>query len=250
MPRETVDVLGVPVDPVSWCDLRDRVASAAQQRTRLTVMYANVHVINTAQREPGLLAALHAADIVYCDGEGVRLAARVRRQRLPARMTGADFVYDLANALAAARVKVFWLGGSPGTAELAMRELAARYPGLTIVGTQHGFFTKQGADNDAVLRAISDAGPDILFVGMGTPVQEEWVMRYRAALHVPVVWCIGATADFVAGVQPRGPDWLTQTGFEWLARLLSDPRRLFSRYVIGNPLFVARVIREHLQRKG
>jgi exopolysaccharide biosynthesis WecB/TagA/CpsF family protein len=87
-----------------------------------------------------------------------------------------------------------------------------------------------------------------VLVGMGTPVQELWTARHRARIAAPVVWCLGATADFVAGVQARGPALLTDHGLEWLARLLGDPRRLFGRYVVGNPLFLARVLRARLLR--
>lgn len=244
----SVDILGVPVDPIGWIELRERALDAVRGRHRLTVMYANVHVVNSAQREIDLLEALRSADVVYCDGEGVRLAARMGGHSLPERMTGADFVYDLARCLSQTSARIYWLGGAEGIARAATGSLSATYPGFTVVGTHHGFFAKQGPETDAVIAHIEDARPDILFVGMGTPVQEQWVARNRAALSVPVVWCIGATADFVAGTQPRGPRLLTQHGFEWLARLLSDPRRLFWRYVIGNPLFLARVLRRQLHR--
>lgn len=236
------------IDPVRWIELRERVASAAATRDRITVMYANVHVLNTAQKEPELLAALRAADLVYCDGEGVRIAARLLGRSLPERMTGADFIGDLAARLGKARLPVFWLGGAPGTAASAMRSLANTVPGWTHAGTHHGFFAKEGHESELVVAQINAAKPAVLFVGMGTPVQEIWVARNRARLDVPVVWSIGATADFIAGVQRRGPDLLTQHGFEWLARLATDPKRLFRRYVLGNPLFVARVLRSRFQR--
>lgn len=250
MKADCVEILGVRVDPVRWVELRERVVKAAQSPGSLTVMYANIHVINTANGAPALRDALRSADIVYCDGEGVRIAARIQARRLPERMTGADFVFDLARRLAEVRGRVFWLGGAPGTAATAMLRLTQRYPGFTVVGTHHGFFAKHGVENSHVIDAINSARPDILFVGMGTPVQEEWVARHRSELRVPAVWCIGATADFVAGAQPRGPALLTQNGFEWLARLWSDPRRLFRRYVIGNPLFMARVVRARLTERA
>jgi len=243
-----VTVLGVPIHAVTWVELRDRVLAAIATRERTTVMYANVHVLNTAHGEPELVTALRGADIVYCDGEGVRVAARIAGESLPARMTGADFIWNLAEKLAHAGAGVYWLGGSPGTAEECMRRLAERHPGFTVAGSHHGYFAKDGEDTDRVIAAINAAAPAIVLVGMGTPVQELWVARHRDRIAAPVVWCIGATADFVASVQPRGPDLLTQHGFEWLARLISDPRRLFARYVVGNPLFFARVLRSRFHR--
>jgi N-acetylglucosaminyldiphosphoundecaprenol N-acetyl-beta-D-mannosaminyltransferase len=246
----TVEVLGVPVHPVTWPELRDYVCERIERRARTTVMYANVHVLNSAHRTPALLHALRDADLVYCDGEGVRLAARLLGERLPARMTGADFISEMFGALAAIQARVYWLGAAPGVADRALRTLAAEHPGVSIAGARDGYFTKDGGDTEAVISALNACRADIVFVGMGTPAQELWVARYRDRISAPVVWCIGATADFVAGVQPRGPDVLTQHGLEWLARLASDPRRLWSRYVIGNPLFIARVVRSRLHRRG
>lgn len=246
--RDSVEILGIPVDPVTWVELRERVAAAATMRDRVTVMYANVHVLNTSQRMPALVDALRGADLVYCDGEGVRVGARLLGELLPGRMTGADFIWELGRRLGETRTPIFWLGGAPDTASRAMQLLAERSPGLIISGTHHGFFDKTGVESDAVIARINECEPAIVFVGMGTPMQELWVARNRARISAPVVWCIGATADFIAQVQPRGPEVLTQHGLEWLARLVSDPRRLFGRYVVGNPLFIARVLRSRLHR--
>jgi N-acetylglucosaminyldiphosphoundecaprenol N-acetyl-beta-D-mannosaminyltransferase len=246
--RTCVEVLSVPVDPVTWDGLCERVATAAANHVRNTVMYANVHVLNTAQRTPGLVDALRGADVVYCDGEGVRVAARLLGESLPERMTGADFIWDLARRLGESGLRIFWLGGAPGTADRATQLLAEKHPGLTISGTHHGFFEKVGAESDAVIARINECQPAVVFVGMGTPTQELWVARNRAQIDAPVVWCVGATADFIAQVQGRGPEVLTQNGFEWLARLASDPQRLFRRYVVGNPLFLARVLQYRVRR--
>jgi N-acetylglucosaminyldiphosphoundecaprenol N-acetyl-beta-D-mannosaminyltransferase len=98
------------------------------------------------------------------------------------------------------------------------------------------------------LSAINQARPDLLFVGMGTPIQERWVAEHRDALDAPVVWCIGAAADFVAGAQRRAPAWMTRHGLEWRGRRAADPRRLLGRYVVGNPVFIGRVLRQRVSR--
>jgi N-acetylglucosaminyldiphosphoundecaprenol N-acetyl-beta-D-mannosaminyltransferase len=114
----------------------------------------------------------------------------------------------------------------------AAEALCARYPGLEIA-CDHGFYGKEGAENDALIDRINASGAEILLVGMGTPLQEAWVGQVRDRLEVPVVWCLGATADFLAGEQDRGPAWLVER-HEWLARLVSDPRRMWRRYLVGN----------------
>jgi N-acetylglucosaminyldiphosphoundecaprenol N-acetyl-beta-D-mannosaminyltransferase len=206
-------------------------------------MYANVHVLNTAWRDPELQAILRQADIVYCDGAGVVLGARVLGHSLPERMTGADWVYPFCERSAAAGLRLYFLGSAPGVAEQAAARLRERYPGLRIVGAHHGYV--QGPDQSAaVIADISRLSPDVLLVGMGTPLQEKWIAAHRSALDVPVCWAVGALFDYVAGVVPRGPRWMLDHGLEWLYRLWWEPRRLGGRYLIGNPLFLFRVLRQ------
>lgn len=203
-------------------------------------MYANVHVLNTAHDQPALRRALHQADTVYCDGSGVRLGAYMLGAALPQRMTGADWIEDFCAAARGSGTRVFLLAGEEGVAARAAEILIRRYPGLSIVGTHHGYLEEDAATASA-LAAIDATDPEVVFVGMGTPRQELWVSQHRDRLGPRVVWCVGALFDFVAGVQQRGPRWLVDHHMEWAARLLSDPQRLWKRYVVGNPLFLARV---------
>jgi len=206
-------------------------------------MYANVHVVNTAWRDPKLRAILNQADLVYCDGAGVALGARLLGHPLPGRMTGADWIEPLCAACAGRRTTLYFLGGRPGVAARAAATLQERHPGLRVAGAHHGYL----ADTDvcaAAIAAVNKARPHILLVGMGTPLQEKWIAAHRHQLEVPLVWAVGALFDFVTGVQPRGPRWMLDHGLEWLCRMWSDPRRLWRRYLVGNPLFLLRVLRQ------
>lgn len=241
-----VDVLGVPVAALDLSGLLDRVLQQVGSGGPWTVGYVNAHVLNQAAREPALHAFLRGLDLCYCDGNGVRLGARLLGQELPARMTGADWIWALA-ARCEGHHRLFWLGGEPGVTEEAADRLRARHPALE-VQTDHGFHPKDGPDNDALIARINAAAPDLLLVGMGTPIQERWVAANRHRLEVPVVWVLGATADFVSGRVARpGPDWLVQRA-EWLSRLAADPRRLAGRYLIGNAEFLGRIALQRLRR--
>ena len=209
-------------------------------------MYLNIHVFNLAQENPGVRRALADADLVYCDGEGIRLGARLLGEPALTRMTAADFIEDVAAFLATERLRLFWVGGRQGVAERAVQALAARYPGLDIAGTHHGYFAKDREESDRVVAAINAATPNVVIVGLGSPTQELWLRRVRQRIDAPVVWALGATADNLAGVQWRAPRWMAQNKLEWLWRLAANPRRMFARYVIGNPLFIARVLRARL----
>ncbi len=233
-------VLGVPVACVDRSGMLDAVEELVQ-RGQATVAYLNVHVANQAAGDPALLAFLQGVDLCYADGAGVLLGARLLGERLPERMTGADWIWDLA-ARAEGRLRLAWIGGAEGVTEAAAEALRERHPGLQ-VWTDHGFHQ----DVPALIARCNAFAPDIVLVGMGTPTQERWVRRWRPDLQAPVVWCTGATADFLSGQTSRGPEWLHQNQ-EWLARLLTEPRRLWRRYLVGNPLFLARVIRSRLRR--
>lgn len=206
-----------------------------------TVAYANVHVLNAAFGDVELRRFLNSVDVCYCDGSGVGLGARLLGGTLPKRMTGADWIWDLA-AHAEGRYRLFWMGSEVGVTQAAALALQARHPRLEIVA-DHGFHAKEGPENDALIARINASGAHILLVGMGTPVQERWVAQNRARLTVPVVWVLGATADFVSGRVSRGPAFLFNNQ-EWLARLLIDPKRLWRRYLVGNPVFLLRVLKQ------
>ena len=248
--RPALDVLGVKLDAITLSDLLDAVSTAIDARDRCTIMYQNIHVANVAADNVRLRQALNTADIVYCDGMGIKWGARVLGRCVPERMTCADFAPALAEHLSQRGARLYWLGGQPGVAVEAMRRLRAQAPGLISAGAHHGFFSKSGAETAEVIGAINAACPDVVMVGFGTPIQETWVHENRAHIRAPVVWCVGAAADFIAGVLPRAPQWLARNGLEWAHRLYVEPRRMFRRYVVGNPRFAVRVARCRFARKG
>jgi len=217
----------------------------AHNSIRSTVLYANVHVLNSAYGDRELQHILNHADLVYCDGAGVRLGARLLGHHLPPRMTGADWIEPLCAACAAEGITLYLLGSRPGVAARAAELLQRRHPALRIVGAQHGYLADPAVCT-AAISAVNATHPHILLVGMGTPIQERWIAAHRDELEVPVVWGVGALFDFVAGIQPRGPRWMLNNGLEWLYRLCSDPRRLWQRYLVGNPLFILRVLRQKM----
>lgn len=233
-------LLGIPIDRLRLGQLLDAAVSAAQNSIAITIVYVNIHCFNVAAGDPAYARILEDADIVYCDGTGVRIAAGLARRSVPARMTGADWIWDLARVAAERRLSIFLLGSAPGSAEAAATSLITRFPSLRIAGTASGY----GAGTRAVER-INASGADVLLVGMGTPRQEKWIATHRDQIDVPVVWAVGALFDFVSGRIRRGPRWLTDHGMEWACRLVAEPRKLWRRYLIGNPQFFARVLQYH-----
>lgn len=246
MPRNLVEVLGVCVDSILLSDLIRQIERLVTSGRHYRVMYANVHVLNTAYHDPELRRILNQADLVYCDGAGVKVGAQLLGNYLPERMTGADWIRELCAACQERGFSLYFLGGGPGVAALSAEQLQAQYPGLKIAGTHHGHYDHSGPENDTVIAGVNALHPDILLVGLGTPLQEKWIDRNFDRLDVPVVWAVGALVDFVTGKKPRAPDWMLDHGLEWLYRLWAEPRRLWKRYLVGNPLFIWRVCRQRL----
>jgi N-acetylglucosaminyldiphosphoundecaprenol N-acetyl-beta-D-mannosaminyltransferase len=242
---DALHILGVRVDSYTLDTLLERVTALVGARGHATVAYVNVHVLNTAAGDPALRDFLNAADVCFADGSGVVLGARLLGGSLPGRMTGADWIHDLALHAAGRRWRLAWVAGKPGVTERAARALEAQHPGVRFVFTDHGYHPSQGPEHDDLLARLNASAPDLVLVGMGTPIQERWVAANRARIAAPVVWCVGATADFVSGEVSRGPKVLYDNQ-EWLARLLVDPRRLWRRFLVGNPLFLARVARQRM----
>jgi len=247
---ERIELLGCPIHVHDLRSLLQTVDDMIDAGGRFTLGYANVHTLNQAVEHHDVAEFLRAADVVYCDGNGIRLGAALLGDALPPRMTGADWIWDLGRRAAERGHRVFWLGGRDGVTAAAAERLQRAAPGLQIAGTHHGYFDKQGAGSDEVVAQINAASPDIVLVGFGTPLQERWVLTHRDAIEAPVVWVLGATADFLAGEVSRGPSLLYDHGFEWLSRLLVEPRRLWQRYLVGNSQFLARVMRERRARRS
>ena len=246
----SVDVLGVRVSSLTRSDLLARVVSVTGSARRAQVMYANAYVLNTAYRDGELRRILNGADVVYCDGAGVKLAARLLKHSLPERMTGADWIHDLCVLCQERRIGFYFLGGEPGIAAQAADNLRLQYPELRVAGTHHGHFDHNGSENDQVVAQINAAQPQILLVGFGTPLQEKWIARNFEELNTPVVWAVGALVDFVAGKLPRAPHWMLEHGLEWMGRLAIEPQRLWTRYVVGNPLFLYRVLKQQAHQNS
>ena len=195
----------------------------------------NSHSLYLLPREPLLRRFFERADLIEADSTPLLLWARLVKGagRGFHRCTYLDW-RDAFWARAAARGwKVFYLGGAPGVAQTASDLIMSEFPGVT-VRVRDGYFdaSEGSADNAALVEEINRFGPDILFVGMGMPRQEIWIVHNQPALSPCVTFSLGAAFDYEAGVQSAAPRWMGRIGLEWLFRLVNDPRRLFFRYVV------------------
>lgn len=243
-----VDVLGVPVARLRFSDLLDhldRALAAPRGGRPVYYSYVNAHCARLAARDPAYRAALGRADVVYADGIGVVWASRALGEACPERINvGPAELGDILDRAAARRAPVFVLGGAPGIAEEVARRQRALRPDLVIAGTHHGYF--EGGED--VVAAINASGADLVVVGLGPPRQELWIAQHLHDLRVRACWCVGGLLDQIAGAVPYPPDWVRRNHVQWLYRLAVEPRRLWRRYLLGNPDFIALVAKQRLRQ--
>ncbi len=247
-PAAAIQVLGVDVHPLPVDALHMWIGQVIAAEGHELVLNANVHALNLASAEPWFRDFLNSAPVVFCDGAGVMLGARILGKRIPERITYADWMWQLAALAERQQWSLFFLGARPGVAERAAAELSSRYLRLRIAGVHDGYFdrTRDSAQNRAVVDAINLASPDILVTGLGMPLQERWLLDNWADVDARVALTGGAVFDYLSGELRRAPRWMTESGLEWLGRLAIEPRRLWRRYLVGNPLFLARVLRQRV----
>ncbi|MCB9138846.1 MAG: WecB/TagA/CpsF family glycosyltransferase [Caldilineaceae bacterium] len=250
LPHEPVNVTGVNITPVSVDELHQYMAAVIAADQSVIIPNVNVYALNLAAKEPWLKEFFNQAPLVFCDGTGVILGARLLGQKIPERITYADWMWQLGAFAAERGYSFFLLGSDKGIAQKAAESMQSRIPDLKIAGWHHGYFDKRpdSAENMHVLALINQAKPDILVIGFGMPLQEHWLMENWDGLNVHIALTGGAVFDYVSGTLQRAPTWMTNHGLEWLGRMLIEPGRLWKRYVIGNPTFLTRVLNERMRR--
>lgn len=237
-----LDLLGIPVDPVGPSQIFDYMANVIEGDRQATVLHLNVHGANLAARQPWLKDFYNHAQMVFCDGDGIRWGLRILGCDAPPKTTYNEFLWQIARWCTERDYSLFLLGSKPGIADKAADNLMQAYPGLRIAGTHHGYFAKEGPETEAVIREIERTRPDVLLVCLGMPVQERWVAANASRLAAHILMTGGAAIDYGARLVPMAPNWMKRLQMEWLFRLALEPTRMFSRYVIGNPRFIARVM--------
>jgi N-acetylglucosaminyldiphosphoundecaprenol N-acetyl-beta-D-mannosaminyltransferase len=206
------------------------------------VFYLNAHCANLAFDIAEYRGALLEALYVINDGIGLDIAAWRQGKRFQENLNFSDFM-DEGEFLRICADKghtLFILGGREAVLDMAVANYKANYPGLKVVGSHHGYFKPQ--EDQQIVQCINGKRPDILLVGLGNPKQELWINKYKDQLKVKLAFSVGGSIDQVAMVTPRAPKILIRLRLEWFFRLCQEPRRLWRRYLIGNTVFLWRVL--------
>ncbi|MBC7835843.1 MAG: WecB/TagA/CpsF family glycosyltransferase [Phycisphaerales bacterium] len=236
--------MGIPLHAVTLAGAVEHVAQQLRAGCGGWVITPNLDILRRLVTEPAFAALSSNATLRLADGMPLVWASRLRGTPLPERVAGSDLIYHLCERCARDVRSVYFLGGNPGTAQTAASQLAARYPGLRVAGTECPPF---GFESDAAYMARLESGlasvkPDVVLVALGSPKQEALIERLRHLL--PATWFlgIGVTFSFVSGDIRRAPPWMRRVGLEWSHRLMQEPRRLAKRYLVQGLPFAARLL--------
>ena len=234
-------VFGIAVNDLPREAAIERLMAALRERRHLKLAFCNAHMANLAWRDDEYRQTL-AAFTVFADGLGIDIAAWILHGGpFAANLNGTDFVPALL-ASAPRRLRIALYGAKPGVAERAAAALQQFAPQHAIVHVADGY--GDGAAEAAFLDRLKKAPADVILVALGNPLQERWIARNLDAGHATLAIGVGALFDFLSEETKRAPFWLRRMRLEWLHRLAQEPRRLFWRYVVGNPLFLWRVLLE------
>jgi len=259
-PARSVRVAGVDFDALSERQVVARIIGDSNDGRGGWVVTPNIDICRQLRHDPAARELISGASLVVADGMPLIWASRLRGDPLPERVAGASLIFTLSEAAAASGKSVYLLGGAPGVPARAAAALGRRYPGLMVAGVHappFGFDREPG-EIEAIAARLARAKPDIVFVGLGFPKQERVIAALAPGL--PAAWFIGcgAAIPFAAGTLPRAPHWMQLLGLEWIHRLITEPRRLFHRYLVNDVPFALRLLltsaltlhKGHLARGG
>lgn len=222
--KQKVDILGVLVDKLTMDSALERLLEFLKEEKPHAVYTPNSEIIMRAYRDEKFLSVLNTAELITPDGIGVVYASRILKDPIAERVGGFDLSTHLIDAVSDGSASLYFFGGKPGVAETAKAKLCEKYPQLRVIGCQDGYFDAE--KEQEIIRDIQEKKPDILFVCLGAPKQEEWILKHKHELGAKILMGIGGSLDVYAGVAERAPLSFQKIGLEWLYRLLKQPSRI------------------------
>ncbi|MBA3871033.1 MAG: WecB/TagA/CpsF family glycosyltransferase [Anaerolineae bacterium] len=238
-------ILGVQTDAQTFNQAVNQLQSWASDSQGRYVCTCPVYTLMMCRENPTVMQAVNGADMVTADGMPVVWVQRRRGNPQAERVYGPDVMEALLAQTATTDIKHYFWGGLPGVADTLVQRMQTQHPSLKVAGIYSPPVSSVGDKPDPeVVERLNDSGADVIWVGLGSPKQDIWMMRYRPALRAPLLIGVGAAFDMLAGVKSQAPSWMQRSGLEWVFRLAQEPRRLGRRYLVYNPLFVWHVLKE------
>lgn len=235
------NILGVNVSVLSTAAAVNQISKLILESIHTKILFLNADGANHAWRDANYRRDLNHF-VTLPDGLGVDLCSFINYGKtFPDNLNGTDFIPHLLEQLETG-YSVALLGGKPGVAEIAAKSFQTKFPKHQFSVISHGYFDS-GAEK-TILENLAIVKPDILLVAFGNPVQEKWIIENCDSENCTLVFGVGALFDFTAGRVPRAPSYIRRIRMEWLYRLWLEPKRLWARYVLGNPAFILRSIKQ------
>jgi N-acetylglucosaminyldiphosphoundecaprenol N-acetyl-beta-D-mannosaminyltransferase len=248
LPRKRFSVLGVPVDLIQISGVVAQIEKWIREPSGCRfIAVTGMHGVTEAQHDPTFKMILNAADMVVPDGMPLVWLARLKGHKLKRRVYGPELMVTFFESTREKGYRHFLYGGAPGVPERLSEILRTRFPRTVVAGTYSPPFGEATPEEDAqIVARINETNPDVVWVGLGTPKQERWMLRHRDLLRAAVTIGVGAAFDINAGIKKQAPRWMREHGLEWLFRLLQEPRRLWRRYLVQGSQFVIYLVLDFL----
>ena len=243
-------ILGININAVDYEFAVSTITNAAKNQQACSVSALAVHGVMTGFLDSTHARRLNGLDLVVPDGQPVRWAIDwLYDKQLPDRVYGPNLTLKVAEALAEENLSIYLYGSQKKTLEKFARNLKLLYPRLVVAGMEESKFRRLSVpERSQLVRRIEKSGANVVFLGLGCPRQETWAYEYRNLLNIPIL-AVGAAFDFHAGTLAQAPRWMQNAGLEWLFRFFQEPKRLWQRYLILNPLYIWQVIQQYLGLK-
>lgn len=239
-------IYGINIDNLSFEEAVERIEDYLKGDRTNVIYTPNTEIIMQAKDDEGLKELINKGDMVTADGIGLIYAGRIKKKPIKERVTGYDLSMSMLNIADDKGYSLYLLGGKPGVAEIASENVKAKYKNIRLAGYHHGYFPgshngKPGSPEEMeLIRHINEKNPDIIFVGLGFPGQENWINSQRDKLKARVIIGNGGVIDILAGNAKRAPDIFIKLGLEWFYRLIKEPSRIKRQIVL--PKFILNVI--------
>ena len=232
----TIRIFGLNIITSTIGDLFSEVIAHALQKKKIIINYANAHTINLSYENKNYFNILKKSDIIYPDGIAVVLSSRLKKSPIPQRVTLTSDLFQFCDMAKKNKLKIFFIGAEEKIIKKAVDSIQGRCGKEIIAGYHNGYFS----DDKVIIELINKSCADIVLVGMGSPSQESWIINNHLKVSASVFWAVGGLFDFYGGKATIAPHIIQYLNIEWLWRLIQEPKRLWKRYIIGNPLYIFR----------
>lgn len=230
------------VDCLSMNESLEKIIKMIEEKSVSQHVVINASKINLMSKDQKLTKIVNGCPLINADGASILIAGKLLNIDIPERVTGIDLFYELLKISEERGYKPYFLGATKESVEAMIQNIRKKHPNLNIAGYRNGYFNNEDESN--IIKEIKNSSPDILFLGFSSPQKEYWLNRNLSELNIPFSMGVGGSFDVLSGKTQRAPIWMQKIGMEWFYRFLQEPKRMFSRYFLGNFRFLILCLKE------